>query len=84
MSENDAPPPTVSRVAPATGEDGAEFLAADVAGTHPASSGAAPPAASALPQRIRRVPAPTVQSRTGPSPVGIEILRRVIDGLNRL
>jgi hypothetical protein len=82
MSENDMPWPAADRTAPATGVDDPDFLEAHLVGTHPASFGAAPP--TALPQRIRRVPALAGQSRTGPPHLSIEILRRVIDGLHRL
>jgi hypothetical protein len=83
MSENDAPPPVAGRAASATAGDDLGLRGAETTRTHPASCRAASPAASALPQRIRPLPAPAVQSRTGP-PVSIEILQRVIDGLNRL
>lgn len=84
MSENDAPPSTDSRTASAMGGDDLKLRGPEIAGMHPASSGAAAPAASALPQRIRPLEAPAVHSRMGLPPVSIEILWRVIDGLNRL
>jgi hypothetical protein len=84
MSEKDAPPPNAGRAAPATAGDDHELRRAETASAHPALPGARPPAAAELPQRIRPLPSPSMQSRTGPPPVSIEILQRVIDGLNLL
>ena len=84
MSQNDTSPPAADRTAPTTGGDDHELRGAQAAGAHPAPPGAAPSAVAELPQRIRPLPAPSEQSRTGPPPVSTEILQRVIDGLNRL
>jgi hypothetical protein len=83
MSENDASAPAADHAASATAGDDLDLRGAEIARTHPASCRAGSPAASALPQRIRPLPGPAIQSRTGP-PVSIEILQRVIDGLNSL
>jgi hypothetical protein len=83
MSENDTPPPTAGRATSLTTADDLVLRGAEMADTHPVSCRAASSAASALPQRIRPLAAPAIHGRTGPL-ISIEILQRVIDGLNRL
>jgi hypothetical protein len=81
MSENEAP--TADRAAPAMGGDDPELRETEATDKHSAPPGIAPPTASALPQRILSLPPPAIHGRTGPL-ISIEILQRVIDGLNRL
>jgi hypothetical protein len=57
---------------------------AGTAGTDPLRCGTAVPAEPALPRRVRGVPLAIRLSRRVRPPAGPEVLRRVIDGLNRL
>ena len=81
MNQNEAP--AADRAAPAMGGDDLELRETEAADKHSAPPDIAPPTASALPQRICPLPAPAIHGRTGPL-ISIEILQRVIDGLNRL
>jgi hypothetical protein len=68
---------------PADGTGDVPARAADSAETGLAAAGSAGRPAPALPRRIRRIPLAAGHGRTV-QPPGPEILRQVLDGLNRL